>query len=64
MRFAYHNHNIEARKYGNVVAFDEMIRLTDPAVVGLEFDTGNFIAGGGDPLPTWKNTPIVSNSPT
>ena len=51
MRFAYHNHNIEARKYGNIVAFDELIRLTDPSVVGLEFDTGNFIAGGGDPYP-------------
>jgi sugar phosphate isomerase/epimerase len=51
MRFAYHNHNIEARKYGNVVALDEIIRLTDPSVVALEFDTGNFIAGGGDPYP-------------
>ena len=51
MRFAYHNHNIEARKYGNVVAFDEIIRITDPSVVALEFDTGNFIAGGGDPYP-------------
>ena len=51
MRFAYHNHNIEARKYGDIVAFDEIIRLTDHSVVGLEFDTGNFIAGGGDPYP-------------
>ncbi|MGB6688894.1 MAG: sugar phosphate isomerase/epimerase [Terracidiphilus sp.] len=51
MRFAYHNHNIEAQKYGDIVAFDEMLRLTDPAVVGIEFDTGNFIAGGGDPYP-------------
>ncbi|HEX4285819.1 MAG TPA: sugar phosphate isomerase/epimerase [Terracidiphilus sp.] len=51
MRFAYHNHNIETRKYGNVVAFDELLRLTDRAVVGIEFDIGNFIAGGGDPYP-------------
>jgi sugar phosphate isomerase/epimerase len=51
MRFAYHNHNIEARKYGNTTGFDEIIRLTDPSVVALEFDTGNFIAGGGDPYP-------------
>ncbi len=57
MRFAYHNHNIEARKYGDVVAFDEIIRLTDPAVVGLEFDTGNFIAGGGDPAPYLEKYP-------
>jgi sugar phosphate isomerase/epimerase len=51
MRFAYHNHNIETQKYGNIVAFDEILRLTDPALVGMEFDTGNFIAGGGDPYP-------------
>ncbi|HEY2471196.1 MAG TPA: sugar phosphate isomerase/epimerase [Terracidiphilus sp.] len=57
MRFAYHNHNIEAQKYGNVVAFDEMLRLTDPKVVGMEFDTGNFIAGGGDPYPYLEKYP-------
>lgn len=57
MRFAYHNHNIEAQKYGNVVAFDEVLRLTDPAVVGIEFDTGNFIAGGGDPYPYLEKYP-------
>src|SRR4051812_12540693 len=51
MRFAYHNHNIEARKYGNIAGLDEILRLTDPSVVALEFDTGNFIAGGGDPYP-------------
>lgn len=51
MRFAYHNHNIEAQKYGNIVAFDEVLRLTDPALVGIEFDVGNFVAGGGDPYP-------------
>jgi sugar phosphate isomerase/epimerase len=57
MRFAYHNHNIEAQKYGNVVALDEMLRLTDPAVVGMEFDVGNFIAGGGDPYPYLEKYP-------
>jgi len=51
MRFAYHNHNIEAQNYGNIVAFDEMLRITDPSLVGMEFDIGNFIAGGGDPYP-------------
>jgi sugar phosphate isomerase/epimerase len=57
MRFAYHNHNIEAQKYGDIVAFDEMLRLTDPAVVGIEFDVGNFIAGGGDPYPYLEKYP-------
>jgi sugar phosphate isomerase/epimerase len=58
MRFAYHNHNIEAQKYGDVVAFDEVLRLTDPKVVGIEFDTGNFIAGGGDPYPYLEKYPL------
>lgn len=57
MRFAYHNHNIEAQKYGDIVAFDEVLRLTDPKVVGIEFDTGNFIAGGGDPYPYLQKYP-------
>ena len=57
MRFAYHNHNIEAQKYGDLVAFDEVLRLTDPAVVGNEFDIGNFIAGGGDPYPYLEKYP-------
>lgn len=57
MRFAYHNHNIEVQKYGSVVAFDEMLRLTDRAVVGMEFDVGNFIAGGGDPYPYLEKYP-------
>lgn len=57
MRFAYHNHNIEAQKYGDIVAFDEVLRLTDPKVVGMEFDTGNFIAGGGDPYPYLEKYP-------
>ncbi len=57
MRFAYHNHNIEAQKYGDVVAFDELLRLTDRAVVGIEFDIGNFIAGGGDPYPYLEKYP-------
>ena len=57
MRFAYHNHNIEAQKYDDIVAFDEVLRLTDPAVVGMEFDIGNFIAGGGDPYPYLEKYP-------
>jgi sugar phosphate isomerase/epimerase len=57
MRFAYHNHNIEAMRSGNHLAFDEILRLTDPAVVGIEFDVGNFIAGGGNPFPYLEKYP-------
>lgn len=49
LRFFYHNHNIDFLKYGNVVAFDEVLRITDPALVGIEFDVGNAVAAGIDP---------------
>ena len=57
MRFGYHNHNIEFQKYGDVVAFDEVMRVTEPAVVAIEFDTGNAIAGGADPYVYLKKYP-------
>jgi sugar phosphate isomerase/epimerase len=57
MRFAYHNHNIEAQRYGDVVAFDELLTLTDPSLVDIEFDIGNFVAGGGDPYPYLEKYP-------
>jgi sugar phosphate isomerase/epimerase len=57
MRFAYHNHNIEVQKCGDVAALDEMLRLTDPSVVGFEFDIGNFVAGGGNPYPYLEKYP-------
>jgi sugar phosphate isomerase/epimerase len=57
MHFAYHNHNIETQRYGEIVAFYEVIRLTDPAVVSFEFDIGNFVAGGGDPYPYLEKYP-------
>jgi sugar phosphate isomerase/epimerase len=57
MRFGYHNHNIEFQKYGDIVAFDEIMRLTDPSVVAIEFDTGNAIAGGADPYIYLKKYP-------
>lgn len=49
LRFGYHNHNIDFIKYGNVVAFDEVLRITDPALVAIEFDIGNAAAAGIDP---------------
>ena len=57
MRFAYHNHNIEAQKCGDVEALDAMLHLTDSSVVGFEFDIGNFIAGGGNPYPYLEKYP-------
>lgn len=50
IRVGYHNHNLEFRRYGEVTAFDELIRLTDPALVALELDIAWVVTAGADPL--------------
>ena len=51
IQFGYHNHTMEfAPKEGGVVPFDEMLRLTDPALVTFEMDCGWVTVGGGDPV--------------
>ena len=57
LRFLYHNHNIDFLKYGDVVAFDEVLRITDPALVGIEFDVGNAVAAGVDPYAYLEKYP-------
>lgn len=49
LRFAYHNHPAEFLKYDGVVAFHELLRLTDPALVAMELDLGWVAAAGLDP---------------
>jgi sugar phosphate isomerase/epimerase len=50
MSFAYHNHNIEFRKIGEVVPYDLLLKETDPALVQMEMDIGWVVAGGQDPV--------------
>jgi sugar phosphate isomerase/epimerase len=57
MHCGYHNHNIDFLKYGDVVAFDEMLRITDPALVAIEFDIGNAAAAGVDPYSYFAKYP-------
>ena len=49
MRFAYHNHPAEFLEYEGVMAFHEILRLTDPALVASELDLGWVAAAGLDP---------------
>jgi sugar phosphate isomerase/epimerase len=46
----YHNHNMEFRSYDGVVAYDELLRLTDAKLVTMELDIGWVAAAGADPL--------------
>jgi sugar phosphate isomerase/epimerase len=50
LSFAYHNHNLEFRKIGDVVPYDLLLKETDPSLVGMEMDIGWVIAGGADPV--------------
>ena len=50
IRCGYHNHNIEFRTYNGVTAYDELLRLTDPALVTMEMDIGWVVAAGADPV--------------
>lgn len=50
LSFAFHNHNIEFRKAGDVVPYDLLLKETDPALVSMEMDIGWVIAGGADPV--------------
>jgi len=49
LQLAYHNHNFEWRTYDGLVAYDEFLRRTDPALVKLELDCGWAVVAGKDP---------------
>jgi len=49
-QLAYHNHNHEFREYSGVLVYDELLRLTDPALVKMEMDVGWIATAGRDPV--------------
>jgi len=48
LQLAFHNHNLEFRKYGDVVALDALIAGTDPAFVKFQLDCGWAASAGAD----------------
>jgi sugar phosphate isomerase/epimerase len=55
LRCGYHNHNMEFRTYeGGVVAYDELLRLTDPELVTMEMDVAWVVTAGADPVKYLK----------
>jgi len=54
LRCGYHNHNMEFRSYDGVVAYDELLRLTDPALVTMEMDIAWVVTAGADPVKYLK----------
>lgn len=52
LQFAYHNHDFEFTKIGDVVPFEVLLANSDPSLVKLEMDLYWATKGGQDPL-TW-----------
>jgi len=50
LSFAYHNHNLEFRKIGEVLPYDLLLSETDPSLVQMEMDIGWVKAAGADPV--------------
>jgi len=48
--FAYHNHNIDFRRYGGVSGYDALLAGTDPKLVKLELDCGWMVSAGLEPV--------------
>lgn len=54
---AYHNHNIEFGKIGEVVPLNVLIENTDPSLVSFEMDIYWVVNGGGNPLALLSRFP-------
>ena len=57
LRFAYHNHDFEFRRTGDVVPFDVLLSETDPALVTFEMDIYWLVKAGHDPLDYFTRFP-------
>jgi len=57
LTYAYHNHNIEFKKFGNTTAFETILALTDPAKVAFEMDCGWVSAAGHNPATFLEKYP-------
>ena len=57
IRLAYHNHNFEFKSFGGVVAYDELLRRTDPRWVYMELDCFWITFAGRDPVDYFRRYP-------
>lgn len=49
-RFAYHNHNTEIRRIGDVMPIEVLLSNTDRSLVSFEMDIYWVVNGGGNPV--------------
>jgi sugar phosphate isomerase/epimerase len=58
LKFAYHNHNMEFRKWSDgTTTYEILMAETDPALVKIELDCGWADLGGHPPLELFKKYP-------
>ena len=50
LRFAYHNHDFEFKKYGETTGYEVMLKETDKKLVDFEMDLYWVVRSGNDPL--------------
>jgi len=50
MKFGYHNHSSEFRKFDGKTAFDHLYEMTDPKLVKIELDVGWVVVAQQDPI--------------
>jgi sugar phosphate isomerase/epimerase len=55
--YAYHNHNLEFRKFSGKTIFETLMASTDPETVKFEMDCGWVSAAGYDPIKFLKKYP-------
>ena len=54
MRFAFHNHNYEFKRLGDITGFELIVKETDPELVWLELDCYWLTQAGRDPVEELK----------
>jgi sugar phosphate isomerase/epimerase len=57
IQFCYHNHNFEFKKYGDITAYDYLLKALDAKLVKFEMDCFWVTHAGQDPVAYFKKHP-------
>ena len=57
LKLAYHNHNFEFEKHGDVTGYEIMLKETDPKLVQFELDLYWVVRSGNDPVKLFAEHP-------
>ena len=57
LQYVYHNHDFEFATQPGGIAYDLLLKETDPALVQFEIDCGWMSLGGGDPREYFRSYP-------